>query len=117
MNLRSLASGSTGTIYTRNLQRETVIETDLSGNLQNEYIFFNADRVARSDSSHGVHYYFHNHLMSTDVVTNSTGSTPPQQDVDYTPYGMIIDGTATEHYLFTGKERDTESGLDMFGAR
>jgi RHS repeat-associated protein len=25
--------------------------------------------------------------------------------------------SATDHYKFTGKERDTESGLDYFGAR
>jgi RHS repeat-associated protein len=37
--------------------------------------------------------------------------------VDYTPYGTIIDGTPSEKYLFTGKERDAESGLDDFPAR
>jgi RHS repeat-associated protein len=108
---------STGTIYLRNLGNESALETDLSGNVQNEYIFFNGDRVVRSDSNYALHYYFHNHLMTTEVVTNAVGATPPQQDVDYTPYGAIIDGTPSEHYLFTGKERDSESGLDNFGAR
>ena len=42
---------------------------------------------------------------------------PPEQDVDYTPYGSIVDGTASEHYLFTGQERDSESNLDYFVAR
>ncbi|MFZ0869009.1 MAG: RHS repeat-associated core domain-containing protein [Candidatus Sulfotelmatobacter sp.] len=108
---------STGTIYFRNLGNESVLETDLSGNVQNEYIFFNGNRVVRSDSSYGLHYYFHNHLMTTEVVTNAVGSLPPQQDVDYTPYGIVIDGAPSERYLFTGKERDSESGLDYFGAR
>ena len=108
---------STGTIYFRNLGNESALEEDLSGNFQNEYIFFNGNRVVRSDSSFALHYYFHNHLMTTEVVSNAVGSLPPQQDVDYTPYGIVIDGTPSEHYLFTGKERDTESGLDMFGAR
>jgi RHS repeat-associated protein len=110
-------TSSTGTIYMRNLGNESVFETDLSGNVQNEYVFFNGNRVVRSDSSFALHYYFHNHLMTTEVVTNATGSLPPQQDVDYTPYGTIIYGTPSERYLFTGKERDSESGLDNFGAR
>jgi RHS repeat-associated protein len=110
-------TSSTGTIYLRNLGNESALETDLSGNVQNEYIFFNGDRVVRSDSSFALHYYFHNHLMTTEVVTNAVGSLPPQQDVDYTPYGTIIDGTPSEKYLFTGKERDNESGLDNFGKR
>ena len=37
--------------------------------------------------------------------------------LDYTPYGQIFSGTTTDPYLFTGKERDQESGLDYFGAR
>jgi len=49
------------------------------------------------------------------VVANYIGTV--EQDLDYTPYGNIITGTPTEHYLFTGKERDSESGLDNFGAR
>jgi RHS repeat-associated protein len=108
---------STGTIYLRNLGNESALETDLSGNVQNEYIFFNGSRLVRGDSTSALHFYFHNHLMTTEVVTNAFGSTPPQQDVDYTPYGTVIDGTPSEHYLFTGKERDSESGLHNFGAR
>ena len=110
-------TSSTGTIYFRNLGGESAVEEDLSGNFQNEYIFFNGDRVVRSDSSFALHYYFHNHLMTTEVVTNPSGSLPPQQDVDYTPYGTIVYGTPSEKYLFTGKERDGESGLDNFGKR
>jgi len=110
-------TSSTGTTYLRNLGNESVLETDLSGNVQNEYIFFNGSRLVRSEPSGALHYYFHNHLATTEVVTNARGAVPPQQDVDYTPYGIVIDGTPSEHYLFTGKERDSESGLDMFGAR
>jgi RHS repeat-associated protein len=29
----------------------------------------------------------------------------------------VVTGPGTNHYKFTGKERDTESGLDYFGAR
>jgi RHS repeat-associated protein len=37
--------------------------------------------------------------------------------LDYTPFGQIFSGTTNDPYLFTGKERDAESGNDYFGAR
>ena len=37
--------------------------------------------------------------------------------LDYTPFGRIFSGNTSDPYLFTGKERDSESGLDYFGAR
>jgi RHS repeat-associated protein len=66
-----------------------------------------------------VHYYFASHLGSSSVVTNSTGTTPLDEDIDYYPYGGEIDVSngVPQNYKFTGKERDAESGLDMFGAR
>ena len=39
----------------------------------------------------------------------------------YAPYGELIDNQVLygydERYKFTGKERDWETGYDMFGAR
>jgi RHS repeat-associated protein len=64
-----------------------------------------------------VHYYFLDHLGSTAVITNATG-TVIEQESDYYPYGrerVIVGGTS--NYTFTGKERDSETGLDYFGAR
>jgi RHS repeat-associated protein len=42
---------------------------------------------------------------------------PAEEDVSYFPYGGIAYGSSADHYLFGGKERDTETGLDYFGAR
>jgi RHS repeat-associated protein len=44
---------------------------------------------------------------------------PPQKESDYYPYGgeIPVSGSDSNHYKFTGKERDAESGLDNFGAR
>ena len=82
-----------------------------------EYVFFNGKRAARRDASNSsVHYYFADHLGSTSIITNSMGTTL-EEDLDYYPYGGVAGGTASDHYLFTGKERDSESGLDDFGAR
>lgn len=64
-----------------------------------------------------MHYYFSDHLGSTSVITNATG-TFIEQESDYYPYGRERVITAgTSDYKFTGKERDTETGLDYFGAR
>jgi RHS repeat-associated protein len=54
------------------------------------------------------------------VVENATGSAC-EQDIDYYPYGGVENDycstPAAQHYKFTGKERDAESGLDSFGKR
>lgn len=64
-----------------------------------------------------VHYYYHDHLNSTSIVTDAKGNI--ENESDYYPYGgeMVITSGDTNRYKFTGKERDSESGLDMFGAR
>jgi RHS repeat-associated protein len=36
---------------------------------------------------------------------------------DYAPFGQVFNGGTSDPYMFTGKERDTESGNDYFGAR
>jgi len=52
------------------------------------------------------------------MVVSATGVC--EQDIDYYPYGGVVTDhcpIVAQHYKFTGKERDPESGLDMFGAR
>jgi RHS repeat-associated protein len=114
------ATSATGTMYWRGAGSDPLTETDLSGNVQNTYIFFNGTRVARNDSTGAVHYYFSDHLGTHGVVENATGSAC-EQDVDYYPYGGEENDYCTtqvaQNYKFTGKERDSESGLDNFGAR
>jgi RHS repeat-associated protein len=64
------------------------------------------------------HYYFSDHLGSSNVVTNATGTI--EEESDFYPFGgerIITDTLSNQNYKFTGKERDTESGLDYFGAR
>lgn len=118
------ASGTTGTLYWRGTGSDTLAETDLGGNDEEEYLFFNGQRVARRDTTStgttiAVHYYFSDHLGSHGVVENATGTTC-EQDIDYYPYGGEENdycANVAQNYKFTGKERDTESGLDNFGAR
>jgi RHS repeat-associated protein len=111
-------NGSSGTMYWPG-PSGTLTETDLTGTINEEYVYFNGQRIARVDRPSGtVHYYFSNHLGSHTMVTSATGGC--EQDVDYFPYGGEITDhcpNVAQHYKFTGKERDSESGLDMFGAR
>jgi RHS repeat-associated protein len=92
-------------------------ETDGSGNLTDEYVFFDGKRIARRDSSSNVDYYFADHLGTAHIVTNASGTI--QDDSDFYPYGgqRAVSSTSGNTYKFTGKERDSESGLDNFGAR
>lgn len=114
------SSGSVGTMYWPDSSGNTLTETDLNDNITEEYVFFNGSRIARIDRPSGtVHYYFSDHLGSHTVVTNASGQC--EQDIDYYPYGGVIaehcPTPIAQHYKFTGKEHDTESGLDNFGVR
>ena len=66
-----------------------------------------------------VYYYHSDHLGSANWITDAYGK--PIQYIHYAPYGELIDNQQTidydERYKFTGKERDSESGYDYFGAR
>ena len=115
------ASGASGTLYWRGTSSAPLSETNLAGTIQNTYVFFNGERVARRDSAGAIHYYFSDQVGSHGVVENATG-TVCEQDIDYYPYGGVqqdyYSGSGvSQNYKFTGKERDTESGLDNFGAR
>ena len=94
-------------------------ESDLSGNLTAEYIVAGGQRLARRDLPSGtVHYYFSDHLRSVSLVTNASGAI--EEESDYYPWGgeRVITHTLTDqHYKFNGKERDSETGFDDFGAR
>jgi len=95
----------------------SLAESDLSGSTASwkDYIFFNGRRIAKRDST-TTHYFFSDHLGSASVIRNDTSGTL-EEDLVYSPYGAILTGTSADHYMFTGKERDSESGLDNFGKR
>ncbi len=109
---------SNGTLYWYSTGSDVLAETDASGNTTNEYIFFGGKRIARRDSSNNAFYYFADQLGTAREIIKA-GSTSPCYDADFYPYGgeRIVVDTCDSHYKFTGKERDSESGLDNFGAR
>jgi len=112
------SSGTSGTMYWLGAGGEYLTETDLTGAINEEYVYFNGERIARVDRPTGtVHYYFSDKLNSASTITDPSGTV--QERYYYYPYGGLVAslGSDTNHYKFTGKERDSESGLDMFGAR
>jgi RHS repeat-associated protein len=109
---------SNGTLYWYGTNAlDPVMETDLSGGNASEFIFFNGRRAARRDAAGAISYFFADHLGSSRVVTNATGTIV--EDSDFYPFGgeRIIVNNDPNPYKFTGKERDSESGLDYFIAR
>jgi len=111
----------TVTLYWYDRSGNVIDETTSTGALRSEYIYFNGKRMARRDSDNSVKYYFSDHLGSASVITDAVGTmTPhPLAESDYYPYGgeIPIWTGDSNHYKFTGKERDSESGLDNFTAR
>src|SRR5579872_4529641 len=111
------SNGSTGTIYWY-MSPGIVGESDLTGSLKSEYVFFDGERVARKDfPGNAVSYYFSDHLKTASVITNAAGTI--KEDEDYYPWGgeLQFANNDSNHYKFTSKERDLETGLDYFGAR
>jgi RHS repeat-associated protein len=95
-----------------------VAESDLAGTLKSEYVFFDGERVARKDfPGNTVAYYFSDHLNTASVITNASGTITSESD--YYPWGGELQflNNDSNDYKFTGKKRDTETGLDYFGAR
>jgi RHS repeat-associated protein len=75
--------------------------------------------VARIDSpGNAVHYYVSDALHSTSMVVSAAGVV--ENESEYYPWGgelQFLNNDPGNHYKFSGKERDSESGLDYFGAR
>jgi hypothetical protein len=63
---------------------DALAESNFAGTLTKEYIFFGGKRVARRDvPSTTVRFFFSDHLGSTNVVTNASGSLPPEERSEF----------------------------------
>jgi RHS repeat-associated protein len=78
------------------------------------YVYLNGSLIAQYGNS-TTYFVHHDHLGTTRLMTNVNGSV--YDSMDYMPFGEQIAGGSGTNHKFTGKERDTESGLDNFGAR
>jgi RHS repeat-associated protein len=116
------ASNATGTFYFLHAGGGTLAESNLGGNWTAAYGLIRGQIASRVDlPANVVHYYFHDHLNSTNVVTDNLGNVVEEED--FYPYGgeIVITSGDSNRYKFTGKERDSEDApnalLDYFGAR
>ncbi len=80
----------------------------------------NIGQVRYTYGPYSYYYYLKDHLGDIKMVLNSTGAVDSYND--YYPYGEQMPsrnsaGSADGRYKYTSKERDTETGLDYFGAR
>ena len=99
-------------------------ETDGAGNYMYEDYYFNGMLLARSEPDNWVDHFFADALGNTRCVYGD--GDPDGGCSDYYPFGgerpipsccPTNPGGVNVPFMFTGKERDSESGLDNFGAR
>ena len=107
---------SDGTQYFYAPSGDVIAERSATGTWS-DYIFFGGKRVARRVAS-GTYYYVSDHLGTARLITQADGTVC--YEAVYYPWGVeqhVLTDTCPQNYKFTGKERDSETGLDYFGAR
>src|SRR5207245_767587 len=90
---------SNGTLYWYTAAGAVLAESDLSGNLTSEYVFFRRERIARRDISSGnVYYIFSDRLGSYRTLTDATGIVKGESD--YYPFGgeRVVSSTVTDSF-------------------
>ena len=99
-------------------------ETDGAGNYMYEDYYFNGMLLARGEPDNWVDHFFADALGNTRCVYGD--GDPDGGCSDYYPFGgerpipsccPTNPGGVNVPFMFTGKERDSESGLDNFGKR
>ena len=83
------------------------------------YSVLSKDSALLMPQVNGTYFCHPDHLGSATWITNSSGQ--PVEYIHYMPYGELRcdqrTSTYNERFKFTGKERDSETGYDYFGAR
>src|SRR5258708_7422349 len=109
------ADGTVIPLYNHN-QTISLYGFGSSGMTQGGYEI-NHDPNATSYSGWASTMYYHGDQIGSSRLMTSDGGWPGWQGT-FLPYGEEYNPQiTTNHYKFTGKERDSESGLDYFGAR
>ncbi|MBI2548850.1 hypothetical protein HYW21_05865 [Candidatus Woesearchaeota archaeon] len=86
------------------------------GRVENTQYYYDNNGVllARKDPDGKKYFYHPDALGSTALVTDEAGNVV--EEVEYLPFGEVIEG-GNDRYLFTGKEKDRETGLQYYDAR
>ena len=96
---------------------EQVTEFNGSGVWQHTNVYADGQLLATYKSDNNLYFPFTDPLGTTRVWAPAVGTTG--EKCSSLPFGDVqaCSGTDPSEQHFTGKERDTESGLDYFGAR
>ena len=87
-----------------------------SGTVENTtYYYANDELIAKKNSDGSRNYYLNDHLGSTSVLTNQSGGVI--EESSYYPFGEVRVGGLKSKYQFTGQEKDSDTGLNYYGAR
>jgi len=105
--------------FINNFDGKLLAEYNGLGELMREYIYVGDRLLAEyQPQSNQLYYYTTDQVNSVRVVTNQTGVRVFA--AAYDPYGgiqKIWENSYSPELKFSGKERDSESNLDYFGAR
>jgi len=103
------------TVYSPNDEYETK-KIASSGATQNTtYYKVNDETLAKKNPDGSMNYFLNDHLGSNSIVTNQSGAKVEQ--TKYDPWGEVKSGGTKSKYLYTGQEKDLETGLNYYGAR
>jgi RHS repeat-associated protein len=97
----------------------TISVGDGTGAITRDYIFFNGKRIGFTSLTSGnTHYYYDDHLGSSSVISDASGSSI-EWEADYFPFGgkHVLNNFLDTFFLFTGWEFDYETGYYYAGAR
>jgi RHS repeat-associated protein len=111
---------SANTYYIYRSDGQVVAERDAYNNWIQTYIYFGGQLTAvyrGQGANANTGFFYGDHLGSTRLITLMNNPTSPYDNMDYLPFGVQIAGGNGDTHKFTAKERDSESGLDNFGAR
>jgi len=109
--------GANVTYFIYGSDGQVVAERDAGNNWIHTYAHFGGQLLAFYNGT-STAFYHHDHLGSSRLITlYSAGSYSIADNMDYLPFGEQATGGTASTHKFTGKERDSESGLDNFGAR
>jgi RHS repeat-associated protein len=117
--IEKVTNGTLSKMYWYGGGSQALDESGGSGNITDEYIYFGSRRVAHILAATGVVDFYVQDSLGTSRTLVQNGQTSLCYDADFLPYGAenALTSTCAQNYKFTGKERDSESGNDDFGAR
>lgn len=111
--IKKISYKETGVEATYYINENFVRVSDSSGTEDTVYVYHNGELIGVKDST-GKYYYHPDILGSTRLVTNENGEVV--EKTSYFPFGELLEG-GESRFLFTGQEKDKETGLMYYGAR